>query len=111
MSAKPLGALGLPRPLMRGPDFGFQPDGLLLARRRWAFTPGVIAAFGYSQQSAQDHRRVLMSQLLYLCVFHRDSFAKYAAHFFSRSRSSLTSANSLRSRANSISVSVGNRCP
>ena len=44
-----LGAVGCPRQLMRGPDLGFQPDGLLLARRRWAFTPGVIAAFGYSQ--------------------------------------------------------------
>ena len=108
-SAEPLEAVSLPRPLIRGPYFGFQPDDLLLARRRWAFTPGAIAAFGYSQYSAQEHRPVLRSQLLYLCVFHRNSLTKYAAHFLAVSRSSLTSAYSLRNRA--ISISVGSRCP
>ena len=52
-----------------------------------------------------------MSQLLYLFEFYRDSFAKYAAHFLAVSSSSFASAYSLRSRANSISVSVGGRCP
>jgi hypothetical protein len=46
-----------------------------------------------------------------MTIFHRNSFAKWVANFFSRSRSCLVSASSLRSRASSTSGSVGTRYP
>ena len=103
--------VGFPRPLVCGLNFAFQPEILLLAPRGRALAPGVIAAFRDFQNSAHRRYRMMLSQLLNPGVSLRDSFAKYAAHFFSRSRSSFTSANSLRNRASSTSVSVGARCP
>ena len=54
---------------------------------------------------------MLLSQFIDSSVFHRDSFAKYVANFFSRSRSIFTSACSFRARDNSISNSLGSRWP
>lgn len=106
-----LGAAGLSRPLVRRLDLDFQPCIRLRSRLRRAFVPGVLAAFRYIEQPAHRRHGVSPSQFVYPPVFHRDSFAKHVANFFSRSRSILASAGSLRVRANSSSSSLGSRYP
>ena len=69
-------------------------------------SPSVIAAFRNVENSAHAGHRMLLSHGFNLTVFHRDSFAKWAAHFFSRSCYNFTSDNSFLTRANSSFVSV-----
>ena len=47
---------------------------------------------------AHHRHRIMLSQFFHSTVLHRDSLAKQAAAFFSRSRSILTSANSRLTR-------------
>src|SRR5690625_1570747 len=70
--------------------FPGSPAGLPLA-------PGVVARAAYAESATHERERVLASVLLDACVLHRDSLAKYAAAFFRKSRSCLTSSNSRRS--------------
>src|SRR5690625_4259253 len=70
--------------------FPGSPTGLPLA-------PGVVARATYAESATHERERVLASVLLDACVLHRDSLAKYAAAFFRKSRSCLTSSNSRRS--------------
>ena len=71
--------------------------------------PLQIARARHHQQSAHPADRVIVAMLLDPGVPHRDSFAKYAAAFFTISRSSLALASSRRSRAFSASTSETGR--
>jgi hypothetical protein len=89
-----------------GSDFHFKAGLLPSTGRRRTFAPGVVAALGNTQQPAERRRRIMLSQGFNSAVSHRDSFAKQAANFLSRSRSCLTSASSFLVLANSSSRSV-----
>src|SRR5207302_10371112 len=71
--------------------------------------PLQVACPRHRQQSAHPAYRVIVAMLLDPGVPHRDSFAKYAAAFFTISRSSLALASSRRSRAFSASTSETGR--
>ena len=104
-----LGAVGVPRSLMRCPDLDFQRRIRVFPERWRTLPPGVVAAFRYTQHPTHGGCRVGLSQFINSSVFHRDSLVKYVANFFSRSRSIFTSASSLRVLVSSSSNSLGKR--
>jgi hypothetical protein len=104
-----LGAVGLPRPVVRGPRRQFQPLAKARSRRRLPRQPGVVAASGDFEHAAQDTHRVLSVQFSDHLVARNDSLAKYALAFFRMSRSIRNSAFSRRSRESSASASVTSR--
>src|SRR4030095_10426569 len=82
-----------------------QPRIGLRARARRSTPPLQIARARHRQQLAHPADRVIVAIALDPGVPHRDSFAKYAAAFFTISKSSLALASSRRSRAFSASSS------
>src|SRR5207344_58535 len=71
--------------------------------------PLAIPGSRHLQLSAHPRHAILVAMLLDPGVLHRDSFAKYAAAFFTISRSSFALASSRRKRAFSASSSVAER--
>jgi len=83
----------------------------LRTRRQCATAPGVIATARNPKRSAQNGNRIFESHRLHDRVLGSDSRAKYAAAFFTISRSMRASASSLRSFAFSASSSGTVRLP
>src|SRR5690242_8083650 len=69
------------------------------ASAHWPLAPLLITPARYAQVSTQSRHRVIVAMLFNPGVSHRDSFAKYAAAFFTISRSNLAFASSRRSRS------------
>ena len=67
---------------------------------------GHEAALGNIQCSTHVRNRIASSHRLNQTVSHRDSLAKYVAHFFIKSRSIFTSTNSRLTPGSSNSTSV-----
>ena len=103
---QPFRAKGLPGTLVSCTHLCFELKLSLSAQRQRPFAPGIIAADGHAQEPAHRRHRVMVSHLFDHVVLHRDSFAKYVANFFNRSRSIFTSANSRLTRLSSASISV-----
>src|SRR6185295_4516285 len=74
---------------------------------RCSSPPLQIAAARHRQLPAHPRHLVVVAMSFDPGVFHRDSFAKYAAAFFTISRSNLALASSRRSRLFSASSSAG----
>src|SRR4051812_9296737 len=72
-------------------------------------SPLAITGTRHPEQVAHTRALILIAMLLNPGVLHRDSFAKYAAAFFTISRSSLVLASSRRKRAFSASTSLTDR--
>src|SRR4029453_15805662 len=79
----------------------------LRPRARRSSTPLQIAAARHLQLSAHACHLVVVAMSFDPGVSHRDSFAKYAAAFFTISRSNLALASSRRRRLFSASSSAG----
>ena len=101
-----LRTVGLPCTLVCGQYFYFQPCILQLTFPKRASSLGMKAALGNIKYSTHERIRITSSHRFNQTVSHRDPFAKYVAHFFIKSRSIFTSANSRLTLDSSSSTSV-----
>src|SRR5450830_1325979 len=104
-------AIGLSALCVHGLDSDLQACVILRPLRRFAVRPSVETAARDAKDAAQDGDRIVESQSLHDRVPGSDSRAKYAAAFFTISRSMRTSASSLRSLVTSASSSGTERLP
>ena len=107
---QPLRAIRFTGALMGSVNLQFQPRILLVAFRWLTSKPCVVTARRHLINSAHHRHRIVLMQRFHHRLLHRIPFAKYAAAFFNRSRSILTSASSRFVLANSNSTSVRGRC-
>ncbi len=101
-----LGTAGLPCTLVCGQYFYFQSCILLLTFTDRASPLDMKAALGNVKCPTHERNRIFLSHRFNQTVSHRDPFAKYVAHFFIKSRSIFTSANSRLTLDSSNSTSV-----
>ena len=106
MLLQALGPEAFPGSLMGREHLRFQARFLPHSFGRLALAPCIVAAHRYAQHAAHRRHGIVLSHLFNHAVLHRDSFAKYVANFFRRSRSIFTSASSRLSCASSASTSV-----
>src|SRR5471030_118486 len=104
-------AIGLPALRVHRLDGDLQAGVVLRPLRRFAACPGVETAARDVKDAAQDGDGIIESQRLHDRVPGSDSRAKYAAAFFTISRSMRASASSLRSLVTSASSSGTERLP
>lgn len=88
--------------------FYFQPCILPLTRTERARASRMKTTLGYIEYLTHEHYRIALPHRFNQIVSHRNPLAKYIAHFFIKSRSIFTSANSrfTLDSANSTSVST-----
>jgi hypothetical protein len=96
---------------MNSLDGNLQARVLLGTLRQLAARPCIKAAARHVKNAAQNGDRIFESQCLHDRVLGSDSRAKYAAAFFTISRSIWVSASSLRSLVTSASSSGTERLP
>lgn len=104
-------AIGLPALRVHGLDGHLQARVIRRPLRRFAVRPSVETAALDAKDAAQGCDRIVESQGLHDRVLGSDSRAKYAAAFFTISRSIRASASSLRSLLTSASSSGTERLP
>src|SRR5262245_14725163 len=95
-----------PHLLMNLTEQGEEPTIGDYSRTHRAIPPGIVAAAANPQCRTEGCHAMGRCVSPDECVFQGDSLAKYAAAFFKNSRSSVTRANSRRSRASSAAGSA-----
>lgn len=86
--------------------FHFQPCILPLTLTERARASRMKTTLGYIEYLTHEHYRIALPHRFNQIVSHRNPLAKYVAHFFIKSRSIFTSANSRFTLDSSSSTSV-----
>jgi hypothetical protein len=101
-----LRTVGLPCITVCGQYFYFQPCILPITFTKRVSASRIKAALGNIKYPTHEHSRIALSHRINQTVSHRNPLVKHVAHFFMKSRSIFTSANSRFTLDSSSSTSV-----